>query len=78
MGMLAAVGGGGRSSIAVVRGGVSGGLGGDLSNSAIGASSGMGDTELLSIFLFIKCFRILTSYLNNMGENSTLSITRRF
>ena len=48
-GMLVAVGGGGRSSIAVVRGGVSGGLGGDLSNSAMGASSGIGDTELLSI-----------------------------
>lgn len=49
--MLAAVGGGGRSSTAVVRGGVSGGLGGDLSNSAMGASSGIGETELLSILL---------------------------
>jgi hypothetical protein len=49
--MLAAVGGGGRSSMAVVRGGVSGGLGGDLSNSAMGASSGIGETELLSISL---------------------------
>lgn len=51
MGMLVAVGGGGKSSIVVVRGGVSGGLGGDLSNSAIGASSGIGETELLSILL---------------------------
>ncbi|PNF33921.1 hypothetical protein B7P43_G06004 [Cryptotermes secundus] len=54
MGMLA-VGGGGKSSIAVVRGGVSGGLGGDLSNSAMGASSGIGDTELLSIL--VMCVR---------------------
>lgn len=39
-------GGGGRSSIGTSS---LGGDGGDLSNSAIGASSGMGDTELLSI-----------------------------
>lgn len=54
MGMLA-VGGGGKSSIAVVRGGVSGGLGGDLSNSAMGASSGIGETELLSILVMCVC-----------------------
>lgn len=54
MGMLVLVGGGGRSSIVVVRGGVSGGLGGDLSNSAMGASSGIGETELLSILLKIS------------------------
>jgi hypothetical protein len=54
MGMLAAAGGNGKSSTGVVRGGVSGGLGGDLSNSAIGASSGIGETELLSI-LFNVC-----------------------
>lgn len=39
-------GGGGRSSIGTSS---LGGDGGDLSNSAIGASSGIGDTELLSI-----------------------------
>lgn len=39
-------GGGGRSSIGTSS---FGGEGGDLSNSAIGASSGIGDTELLSI-----------------------------
>lgn len=39
-------GGGGRSSIGTSS---FGGDGGDLSNSAIGASSGIGDTELLSI-----------------------------
>jgi hypothetical protein len=40
------VGGGGRSSMGRVS---SGGVGGVLSNSAMGAISGMGDTELLSI-----------------------------
>lgn len=40
------VGGGGRSSIGNVS---SGGVGGVLSNSAMGASSGIGDTELLSM-----------------------------
>lgn len=39
-------GGGGRSSMGTSS---LGGEGGDLSNSAIGASSGIGDTELLSI-----------------------------
>lgn len=39
-------GGGGRSSIGTSS---LGGEGGDLSNSAIGANSGIGDTELLSI-----------------------------
>lgn len=39
-------GGGGRSSIGNVS---SGGVGGVLSNSAIGASSGIGDTEFESI-----------------------------
>lgn len=39
-------GGGGRSSMGTSS---LGGDGGDLSNSAMGASSGMGDTELLSI-----------------------------
>lgn len=39
-------GGGGRSSIGTSS---LGGEGGDLSNSAMGASSGIGDTELLSI-----------------------------
>jgi hypothetical protein len=54
MGILA-MGGGGKSSIVVVRGGVSGGLGGDLSNSAMGASSGIGETELLSILVMHAC-----------------------
>lgn len=39
-------GGGGRSSMGTSS---LGGDGGDLSNSAIGANSGIGDTELLSI-----------------------------
>lgn len=39
-------GGGGKSSMGTSS---LGGEGGDLSNSAIGASSGIGDTELLSI-----------------------------
>lgn len=39
-------GGGGKSSIGTSS---LGGEGGDLSNSAIGANSGIGDTELLSI-----------------------------
>lgn len=39
-------GGGGKSSIGTSS---FGGEGGDLSNSAIGANSGIGDTELLSI-----------------------------
>lgn len=39
-------GGGGRSSMGTSS---LGGEGGDLSNSAMGASSGIGDTELLSI-----------------------------
>lgn len=43
-------GGGGKSSMGNVS---SGGVGGDLSNSAMGAVSGMGETELLSILCLV-------------------------
>ena len=47
----AVAGGGGKSSNgAVTDGENSSGLGGDLSNSAIGATSGIGDTMFVSIF----------------------------
>jgi hypothetical protein len=71
--MLVAVGGGGKSSIVVVRGGVSGGLGGDLSNSAMGASSGIGDTELLSIFL-----KACQNFVQLINTNRVQSGTFRF
>lgn len=72
--MLTAVGGGGKSSIGTVS---SGGVGGVLSNSAMGAIvSGMGDTEFESIYrlnlnfmLFLYCVYILKLQISVLSLN---------
>lgn len=68
-------GGGGRSSIGTSS---LGGDGGDLSNSAIGASSGIGDTELLSIAdNFIgDTLAILTAFTHPRNSGGTTRETR--